>query len=360
MKRKLTISFVLIAAILMSTCVSAFAASLVTNSTAQSLSPTYVSNGTGSAALGGGYLFYSNNPESVYTSHLADNGKWLNKATVTGAGQVYTWHVNKTGSTIKSCLLIYNPNNYTIKVTSTNRGLTNGNGITDSNAWTSYFQGSTTSITVAAKSYGNMFLQSVPNNYNFGIVARTNVTNNSTGAVASAIFHDIAYISNSGGANSFAAAVAGSKRRGLAPNYYCTMNFATVSPTNANGIAYKIGTQTDTFNGNDLAYVTDGSGATSGPLDGAYGEQIQVSIPIKNTTGTARSFRIYIGSNGGYSFPLVNLSGTTAKYQWIPAFKYVDVIDSGVIANGSTVTVTFFTVVPAISSTPYVIGVRTL
>jgi hypothetical protein len=72
--------------------------------------------GSSSLYVGGGWFFYSNNPESVYSDDLADNGRWLNRTTVWGSGHIYTWHSNQTGGTINNCILIYNPNTFDIKV----------------------------------------------------------------------------------------------------------------------------------------------------------------------------------------------------------------------------------------------------
>ena len=51
------------------------------------------------------FFFYSNNQEKIQTKDLADSGKFLNRVSVGGTGQVYTWHANGCGRTIKSCIL---------------------------------------------------------------------------------------------------------------------------------------------------------------------------------------------------------------------------------------------------------------
>ena len=332
-------------------------ATVITGSSPVSRTPTYASKGSSTVSFGGGYLFFSDCPEAVATSDLADNGRWLNQATVNGSGLAYLWHTNSTGSTIHSCLAIYNPNNFPITVTSANHGTTNASAVGDVNAWASYFITSSTSIVISALGWGIMFAQTVPSGYNFGVIAGTNVTN-SSGASASAIFYDLAYLTNSSGATAFATAT-GEMKRGHGAHFYNTLSFAQISPMNSDGIGYKIAASGDVFSGSDLVYITDDSGQTSGPLEGSYGQQLVVTLPIYNSFSVAKIFNIYIGSTGGYSFPIVSLNGFTAKYNgWAPAYQYVDMISTGSVASGSTATVTFFTCVPAESSTPYVIGAR--
>ena len=71
------------------------------------------------------FLFYSNNPETIYEKDLADNGKWLCRETVNGNGQVYTWHENGCSTAITSIILLHNPNPFSIKVTASNIGKSN-------------------------------------------------------------------------------------------------------------------------------------------------------------------------------------------------------------------------------------------
>jgi hypothetical protein len=340
-------------------------ATLLSNQSAVARNPVIQPKGTSTVSFNTSsykYFFYTDNPEAVTTACLADNGKWLNRASVNGNGQVYTWHQNKTGSTINMCLLIYNPNTYGITLNVTNYGTTRSSSvIPDSAAWANYMAGQSTSTTVAAGGYGTLFLASVPNNYVYGILARINITNSSTGASASATFYDLAYISNSGGATA-AAPVSGSTVRGKAPSHYTTINFAALTPpTGVNGVGYTIGAAYDTFSGSDMAYVTDESGQASGSILGCYGQQIIVNLPITNTTGTARNFRIFIGTQAspGKAFPFASIGGSSITYtSGINAGLVRDVIDTGTIANNSTTTVSFTTAVPAVSSTAYIIGVR--
>jgi hypothetical protein len=190
------------------------------------------------------------------------------------------------------------------------------------------------------------------------------ITNNSTGAAAKVGLYDLAYISNSGGATGFATA-ASQGMRGTGNGYYTTLSFATISPAaNSDGIGYKIAATSDVFSGSDCATITGTGGAPSGKLEGAFGQQIIVGLPIKNQTGSARSFRIYIGTlaNPGYSFAFASIGGQSIYYTDYNANsnKYRDVIDTGSIANGSTLTVNFTTAVTSVSSTPYVVGARAI
>ena len=139
------------------------------------------------------------------------------------------------------------------------------------------------------------------------------------------------------------------------------INYPTISPGINNAKGYKIADSMSFFSGGECSVINDVSGAASGLLEGAYGQQLDITLPIKNLTGSARKFRIFIGSRGGSSFPFVFHAGGIAKYlTGIPAYQYVDVIESGYIANGSTTSIQFSTVVTALASTPYVIGVRAL
>ncbi|UUZ83507.1 hypothetical protein LJK88_06510 [Paenibacillus sp. P26] len=206
-----------------------------------------------------------------------------------------------------------------------------------------------------------MFLQTnIPAGNNFGVVARTSIRNANTSASASAYFYDLAYISDSGNASQFASTV-GSHSRGHAGAFYNTFYFDTIAPTDRiNGMAYTVGGSGDTFSGSDRVYVWDDApssqGNMSGPLDGNFGIQMDIHLPIKNNLGYDSDFRVFIGSIGGYAFPFANMNGISAQYFWVPPFQYVDVIDTGTIKAGGSYTASFFAVVPAVSSAPWVIG----
>jgi hypothetical protein len=143
------------------------AISLLSGQTATTRSPQFATKGSSSATIRSGDFFYfSDNPESVSSSALADNGKYLNWAEVTGNGQVYIWHHNTSGSQINTLLSIYNPNSYAVKVSATNYGTTKYSSVTsDAAAWSSFMSGNSTSTVIAANSWGSLFAQSIPNNY---------------------------------------------------------------------------------------------------------------------------------------------------------------------------------------------------
>lgn len=341
-------------------------ASLLRNQTGVSRTPTILTASSSNVYINQNeYLFYSNSPETLDANDMADNTKFLNKVSVSGNGQVYTWHANGTGRTINNCILIYNPNNYDVTLQVTNYGLTNDStkSLPDANAWEKYYNGQNTSVTVAAGGYGNLFLRSIASGNHFGIVARINIVKKGTTNSASVVLYDLAYFSNSGNAQYFATAdPADTKRaRGKGNGFYVTIDLPTVAPTNTNGVGYSIAAASDAFGGVDCAYITDPSGSTSGRFQGAYGQQFQITIPIKNNTGTARKFRIYIGSRGGDAFPFVYFAKGIVKYNdRMTYYVYKDVIETDVIPNGSTIPVTFSTVVTAMAATPYFIGVRTV
>ncbi len=338
-------------------------ATLLTGQTGVSRSPQILTSG-GSAGLNTNeFFFYSNSPETLDSTDLADAGCFLNKVTnLQGTGQIYTWHENGVGSTIKNCILVYNPNNYDIKINITNQGLTlNNNWGSDADAWASYYSGTSSSLTVSSNSYGNLFLRDIPNGYCFGIVARITVVKNGTTTPAPVTLWDLVYTSNSGGGSAFATADPTStlRARGKGAGFYTTVTCPSITPLDTNGIGITLGASSDTFLGNDCSTITDPSGSTSGKLQGAYGQQFSVTVPIKNSSSTSKTYRIFIGSIGGGSYPFVNYAGTTVKYtSKVTAFKFVDVLEQVVPAN-TTTNVTFSMVITAMASTPYVVGVRT-
>ncbi|EFM08925.1 hypothetical protein PaecuDRAFT_4390 [Paenibacillus curdlanolyticus YK9] len=352
---------------------------LVTNSLKNALNPTILtSKGASTVNRQGGYCFYSDNPESVTNGpalgsfDLVDGGgkRWLNKATVNGAGLVYMWHTNGSGAPFKHALLIYNPNSFAISVSSSNNGLTQSNGGSDIAGWTQYFSGNNhlpTPIVIQPNAFGTIFQQTISAGYNFGIVARTNVVNNSTGAAANAIFYDVAYLNTNIGATDWATLKSPSMRRGVAPTYYNPMNLAEIAPVDTNGIAYRVcgsAANPGVFGTDDIPTVTDyaptGNNST-GLLEGGFGQQYAVSMKIKNTFTVSKNFLIMIGktaASGGSGFPFVNMAGVSQSYAWVGPGYYCDMIDTGPVAAGATITVNFFMVVPAVSSTPVIIGAR--
>ncbi|RAU93057.1 hypothetical protein DQG13_26345 [Paenibacillus sp. YN15] len=113
----------------------------------------------------------------------------------------------------------------------------------------------------------------------------------------------------------------------------------------------------DIFGMNDLVWV---SGENSGYILGNYGIQHSITMKVKNSFSQAKNFYIYFGTNvtSAFAFPVVNMSGYTNQAVWINGGKYVDLIQTGEISPGATVTVSFFMVIGAISSTAWFIGAR--
>jgi hypothetical protein len=331
---------------------------VITYSKQKILTPKYIMADTSKVNQGNEFLFYSNNPEAFDINALADRGCWLNKTTVTGSGQVYIWHRNNSGAAINSCLMIYNPNDFAIKITSKNYGTTNAKSSSDSSAWLSYFKTSTSiTKTVEPHTNGSMFFQFIPCGNSFGVVASMNITNPS-GTSASAVLYDLAYINNYSAADTFALTVGGEKR-GLGDSYKTTYNFPAISPTDKAGFAYQISSFDDSFNGGDLTAIVDKAGDLPERLTGSYGQLLTINLPIHNSGTVDKNYYIFIGSNGGTSFPLIKLNETYARYDWIKSGNFVDIINTGIIPADTTRIVEFTLVIPALSSTPYVIGAHT-
>lgn len=336
--------------------------SFVYNVPPQRRAPRLALKGNSSVYMGGGYLFYSDNPETILPQHLADAGKYLNRATVTGAGQVYLWHANGTAGAITHSLLIYNPNSFSITVTSSNYGLTNGRGLTDTAAWRDYFSGKSHSKTIPPNGYYAFFSQDVAKGDNVGIVARTNITNTTTGSEASAVFYDLAYVSNSSGGTSPSDPEDPDegRPRGVGSRFYLTVNFDTIAPTTTDGIAYGMaaGNKYDVFGKDDLVWIT---GYNSAYALGNYGIQHSVTMRVRNDFSSPRNFYIYFGTNvepGASAFPVVNMYGYTNYANWIPGGSYVDLIQTGTLQPGEIATVPFFMAIGAMSTTPWFVGAR--
>jgi hypothetical protein len=278
---------------------------------------------------------------------------------------VYTWHQNNSGYTLTSVLLIYNYNSYTIKVSAPNYGLTNGTD-SDSAAWKSYFGGQSTSVTIPAGGYQSLYTRSIQNGKNWGIISRLNITNNSTGASAGATVFDLAYYdsSKSGNAQSFAPVDGSPCQRGKGNDFFanvtCTLPITSSHGTNGQRVNFG-SIRGSSFSGNECVTLVDASGQVGGKLEGAYGEQMNITVTVQNQTGSSRSFRIYLGSSSGDHTPVCSLNGSTVSYNNIATQRtYYDVIDLGVISNGSSTAVNFFSVLPGGTSTPYSFGARPL
>ncbi|MGB8955692.1 MAG: hypothetical protein WCC10_09970 [Tumebacillaceae bacterium] len=323
-----------------------------------------------SVTQGGGWFFYSNSPEVIDGSGIADNGYYLNHVTnLVGTGQLYVWHQNApVNADLKHEILIYNPNAKSITVTPTNVGLTNGSW-DDVNAWTSFWNSTTVpAVTVPAKGYAALFKRTIPSGNPFGVLARMNVKYTDGTGDAAIDLYDLMWYNDSlsGNAHAFAAAdpVSSMRARGYATTgyfNYVNLNQVNISSTNPMP-AFKIGASGDTFAGADLPFIHDPSGVTTGVLEGAYGCQQYLSIPVKNTDTVSRTIRIFaVNDNnsdiyinaygyGGNTAP----SGTNGK---LNPGQYFDMFED-TLAAGASATYTFQFVTPAGSSGGTTVGVR--
>lgn len=348
-------------------------ANLIKNSTAESRTPIFLPKGSSNTYRNTNeFFFYSNNPETVLYSHTADQGKWLNKATVTGVGQVYTWHLNNVvqnynNKTITAGILIYNPNSFAIEINVSNYGLTSlefSSIFSDSNAWKDYINGNSLpdKITIEKYGYSNLFMRNIPYDYVYGIIAKLTITNKETMAAASATLFDIAYISNSGGATSCAPNTdsKNKRRRGHGDGFFQTVEFEPIIfSSDTREKSYSIAGVEDTiFAGADCSYIIDDSGVVSGYLYGGYGQIFSVKLSIINNLSTAKNFKVFIGSHGGKTMPFVYMGSDLANYntRFAEAGQYTDVIETGLVAPNTKIDLEFSTVVPAASGAPLVIG----
>jgi hypothetical protein len=313
----------------------------------------------GTVTKEGGFLFYSNNPEYVYYSDLADRGCWLNRAEVKGSGQVYTWHNNATGTEIKSYLSITNPHRTSIFIESSHYGLTNALHATDAKAWKNYFDSNQTAIKVEVKpgETVQLFKQSIDRYNNFGIVAALNITD-INGNPATALLKDIAHNYPGNHTYKYARSDGTSRNRGVGSSYQTTITFKPVALTGNNYFTFSLGSANDSLNGEDLLEIKDGSNNNEGLLAGNYGQIMTINIAIKNAYKADQNFGIFIGSIGGYSYPFVRLEETSLVSFPVKPFRTYDMIQSGKIDLGSIKTVSFDLVIPALSSTPLIIGVH--
>lgn len=321
-----------------------------------------------SAKLGGsvtsseGFLFYSNNPEYVKADALADNGCWLNMAEVCGTGQVYIWHNNAVSQTIKTSIVITNPNSsMNIIVQSNQYALTNGIGLSDITAWDTYLTGNQPAISVTLRPGQSveLFRQDVDLNHNYGIMAALSVTD-VIGRPAYGVVEDIAYIYNKYSAQEYAAedgSVSGV--RGLGRSYQKKLEFESLVVSDNNYSAFSIGAKDDSFRGSDLVTLLNPNGQTKNVLEGSYGEIMTIVIPVTNRYKDNQNFGIFIGSTGGNSYPFVRLNNQNSFISVpVKPFTAYDMVQTGEIKLGSKKTITFTLVIPALSSTPLLIGVH--
>ncbi|MCP1311357.1 hypothetical protein [Paenibacillus tyrfis] len=313
-----------------------------------------IATGSVSASFSGGFLFYSNNPESVTPPAIADSGCWLNRQQVSGNGQIYTWHQNDTGNSITSAITIYNPNNFTINVNSSNWGQTSQKDASDSNAWINYLnEYSPISITIGSYGYGTIFNFKVAPGHNFGVVARINITS-TLGYAADAVIFDLAYQYDSSATSKFAELI-GDKECGLGYGYYNILDFGTIDGDSSIGRYHRFGYYGDDSGGNDL--VTISGGNSHGKIECSYGQQLVVRLSIRNPYSYRRTFRVSLGSRGGAVIPVVNGYGGIGSKGWVSAYNAVDLIEID-IDSGSTEPVEFTLMICAISAAPLYLGAR--
>jgi len=313
-----------------------------------------------------GFFFYSNNPEAINQETLADKGYWLNRAEVSGKGQVYTWHTNKADKEVTSSLFITNTNrSKDIRVTIKRYGLTNGKSKNDISAWDAYFNGQPEIIrkTIKPGQFIELFKQTVSPYSNFGIIAEVDITDKS-GQPAQALMDERVYYKENlkNRVHQYAPLDRSRNRcRGIGESYQSRISFDTVTfKGDAPYVAYSIGARNDSLAGADLITITDLNTGKELPLEGNYGEIMTITLPVRNEYRNFQNYGIFIGSIGGYSFPFVNMGGTSYVNRFVPPFKAYDMIQTGHMPLGTTQTITFDLVIPSWSSTPLVIGVHPL
>lgn len=286
---------------------------------------------------------------------------------------------------ITSTILIYNPNDFDVKISASNYGLTNRpNWQSDIIAWEDYFSiSSPIEKTVPANGYDNIFSQSIPavgNGGNvFGIVSRLSVTD-LNGKPASVVLFDLAYAVDSSSATECAEAEDYSttlRYRGLGKGFYETFNLPVLEINNAITMkGFKFGKERqinepenygDSFNGADLIQMKDASNQLSPTkLAGNYGVQMAINMSIKNT-GNPGNFAIFYGSNGGIAYPFISYNGYFGKptyseqYGQILSPLYADILDLGWIEpSDEPINISFFTALTAMGAAPLVLGIRRL
>lgn len=324
------------------------------------------------------FLFYSNNPESVFYKDFADSGKYFCRETVKGNGQIYTWHRNEYEGTITSLILMYNPNDFDIELNFTNIGTTiDVNWVSDVYAWRDYLTAANNpvKITLHPYEYANIFSRQIPAHCNFGVISRVSIADKQ-GNPAAVTFFDLAYVdeAKSGNATEPAqASVTGAKsdpHRGVGAGFYETftlnLSMSSAEQDKAKVVSFGKDKTTDTsndgdsFDGKDLIQMTDSSGQIKVKgLAGNYGVQMDVRLNFTNNTGSVGNFKVVMSSSGGAIYPFVSLDGVFAYpgRRINTAKNLMEMIDLGTIENGKSVSVNFFTALTAVSTAPFIIGV---
>lgn len=277
------------------------------------------------------FLFYSNNPESVFYKDFADSGKYFCRETVKGNGQIYTWHRNEYEGTITSLILMYNPNDFDIELNFTNIGTTiDANWVSDVYAWRDYLTAANNpvKITLHPYEYANIFSRQIPAHCNFGVISRVSIADKQ-GNPAAVTFFDLAYVdeAKSGNATEPAqASVTGAKsdpHRGVGAGFYETftlnLSMSSAEQDKAKVVSFGKDKTTDTsndgdsFDGKDLIQMTDSSGQIKVKgLAGNYGVQMDVRLNFTNNTGSVGNFKVVMSSSGGAIYPFVSLDGVFA------------------------------------------------
>lgn len=322
-------------------------------------------------------FFYSNNPETVDYGRLADSKVWLAHEKISGSGQIYTWHINTSQKTIHSDILLYNDTGSAVTITISNVGLTNGNGLSDRNAWISYYNNSTSrTYTLQSGAFLSPDVLQQSNIYNFnnfGKVARFRIE-----GPGSLYIYDLAYYTNSGAAQDPAAKQPDviSPTRGLGHGFYETM-YATLTLTDGSATqSFSLGGadaknlyKHDSFGNQDLVSITDSSASphnASYNLFGNYGVQMRINLTINNQCvngNNGKYVRIFMGTRAiGDGCALIpfcryNSQVFSAFTGSVPYRNYIDVLYNNEMPFGST-TITFDMVVPAMSSAPVIVGAR--
>lgn len=313
--------------------------------------------------LNEGFIFYCDRPEPVMIEDLTDSGKWLNKAEVTGIGQVYVWHHNKTGKSIKSCLLIHNPNGFPITIDVKRAGLTQHKEGPDTKAWVDYFKGcNSKKIEIEPNSYNNVFLRTINSNEIFGSIAELEITKKGTSEHAKVNLYDIAFLDDRKSGNAKAYATSDAKHlRGVGNSYITSLMPATIE-ISGNPKILEIGNTKSSFGKKELIDIIDNSNYSNEKLLGCFGQQIDVSLIAKNSSASAGCFKIFMGSKGGPSHPVFKLSdGTTDYRNWVGTDQIqraADLIEIGIINSGESKLINFSVAVSGMGSAPFVIGVR--
>lgn len=328
----------------------------------------------------GNFIFYSDSPEPVTESALATKGAWLNKGTVKGNGHLYLWHHNVSGKNLDSCVMIYNPNKYDIRVNVKASGLTNDSKDIwkpDTKAWKEYLrEQNKSSIKIGAGQFGHILdKRQIAKNHVFGTIANIEIVD-LKGRASKAILYDFATVSKkeqkyTDNMDHFATAEVGIRPRGVGDSYIINMDFDTLvidetahnNNTKSDYVKfYSLGYDDDSFGGKDMIYVKDESGEASGKILGNFGQIMRIKLPIKNNTSKSGKFKICVGSTDADCLAVVKLGNNIETYNWIsPKTKrnhyFAESIEIDNIPAGETRYVEFDAILGAMGTAPFAIVV---